>query len=234
MGFIENFIGNSTKLELKFTKDSYKNDLDKLDQIFFNAIPGCWSYVEHKGYRCSDPSDEYMLVKYIRDGYINIYESKYKLYHNPKTREEIIEYEHLREMGKCRSDNRTDLYWDAYNILKEIGYTYKQSHSVTTFMSIFKLANKEISVNNYIELSDRYGNEVEDVLLRCGDIDAYRTLDELNRNKYLILFPFLKDICIGYKNRLDIDNGKMYILEITGIGKNLYNKYLDDRSGSVF
>lgn len=223
--------------------------IKKLDNIFFNTSPLFWGYKSEFGYLMISDNDIYKFVKLIRDGLINIYEYEYDLWDRPteykienrplnysliNKKEETIIYSYLCEISKCRENYvAVDLYWNAYNVLKQEGYTLKNINGVSNYMKIHKLINDNKILHKIHDISKRCGDIVEGVILRCGDIDAYRAIDELTFNKYLIIFPYIKELCFFDFNRENIKIGKMYTLEMTDECRNLLEKERQERRKNI-
>jgi len=219
MGLIKSILKESTKLNFMITEESYLHDFEKLNKIFFNASPESRYYMAHEGYKKNGSSDPYGIIKMIKKGYINIYELKFNSYDQPKTEKQSEYYKSLTYMGKARSKIRSDLYWNAYNFFIERGYIFRREDGMSTYMHIFKL---DVEFKDFMKLYDvlySCKDKVENVILRCGDLDANRCLSELEYSDYLLLFPFDLNLCFNNEQCGDSAKIQMYTIEITDDGK---------------
>lgn len=157
--------------KIDFKNLSEKEREDVLKNIFKSNL-GKYKNSLLKNYGDTDITD---IISCLKNEYIHLYEHKFELDFNYNL-DELSKYE-LTNKLKTKNENCHRAYIRAYSYFKSKGFNLKKLNSISTYFII-----------NPIDLDDKKTSNLKG-FVKCGEIEAYKILDNLTMNDYFWVFP---------------------------------------------
>lgn len=185
--------------DLKLNEKTVEEVIDILNKILVGN-PNTWIRKDLLSLQSEIP---YNITALCINGLITVKKYEFKEPEEPTEAEEK-DYNALVRISKARSENVFWLYWRAFNFFKSKGFYPYQIMATSPYMSLSTTNNLNKGYHHSWlaeeDLKSNIDKEKNELILescftqiRCGEIEGYRAISDLNSGGCLWIFPFIDE-----------------------------------------